>query len=87
VLWNRIINAIALDRVSIKNSEKFIDEFFDIIYPLDCQTSISLENLFKLREYTKQMEQKQDLFDNIYGENPLKFVKEDIVLENMTNVI
>lgn len=51
ILWNRIIYAIATNRIN--NSKKFVNEFSDIIYPDDCKNSLSLENFFKLREYTK----------------------------------
>ena len=83
--WSRIIDAIAQDK--IEQPEKFVDKCFKKIYPIDTWNSLSIENYFKLREYTKWHDIEKELYQSIHGNNPLKFLKEELVMKNIHQVI
>lgn len=60
---------------------------FKKIYPQEIWNSLTIENYFKLREYTKWHDLMQELYQSINGDNPLKFLKEELVMRNIHEVI
>ena len=84
ILWNRIINAIAKQR--IKNPKKFTQLFHKIIYPDDVCSLLSAEQYFKLREYGKWHELISELYRSINGDNQLKFIREELIIQNIQKV-
>ena len=63
-----------------ENPEAVIEFFFDFIYPFDVRSLLSAEEYFKLREYGKWHELLQELYQSIKGDNPFKFVKEEMII-------
>lgn len=49
--------------------------------------SMTVENFFKLREYIQWQDIMQELYKSVHGDNPLKMIKEDLVMINIQKVI